>query len=78
MVSITTSFRFSTNLEEDPPCPYSPQRHPHLPKEDSDTTQHIARLKELQNQATGKVKDDIAREITLASYGEVGGEEHCL
>ncbi len=47
-------------------------------KEDSDTTQHIARLKELQNQATGKVKDDIAREITLASYGEVGGEEHCL
>lgn len=41
-------------------------------KEDSDNTLHIARLKELQDQATGKVKDDIAREITLASYGEVG------
>lgn len=41
-------------------------------KEDSDNTRHIARLKELQDQATGKVKDDIAREITLASYGEVG------
>lgn len=41
-------------------------------KEDSDNTHHIARLKELQYQATGKVKDDIAREITLASYGEVG------
>lgn len=41
-------------------------------KEDSDTTSHITRLKELQDQATGKVKDDIAREITLASYGEVG------
>ncbi len=41
-------------------------------KEDSDNTLHIARLKELQDQAPGKVKDDIAREITLASYGEVG------
>lgn len=28
-------------------------------KEDSDTTSHIARLKELQDQAIGKVKDDI-------------------
>lgn len=28
-------------------------------KEDSDNTQHIARLKELQDQATGKVKDAV-------------------
>lgn len=41
-------------------------------KEDSDNSQHIARLTELKEKATGKVKDDIAREITLASYGQVG------
>lgn len=41
-------------------------------KEDSTTAEQIARLKELQEKATGKVKDDIAREINLASYGEIG------
>ena len=41
-------------------------------KEESDTTQYISRLKELQDKATGKVKDDIAREINLANYGEIG------
>ncbi|WP_115028269.1 nuclease-related domain-containing protein [Acetobacterium bakii] len=41
-------------------------------KEVSDTTQYINRLKELQDRATGKVKDDIAREINLANYGEIG------
>lgn len=41
-------------------------------KEESDTTQYINRLKELQDKATGKVKDDIAREINLANYGEIG------
>ena len=51
---------------------FTPNAAPIFLKEDSDTTSHIARLKELQEQATGKVKDDIAREITLASYGEVG------
>lgn len=51
---------------------FTPNMTPIFLKEDSDNTQHIARLKELQDLATGKVKDDIAREITLASYGEVG------
>ncbi|WP_373482277.1 HRDC domain-containing protein [Acetobacterium sp.] len=51
---------------------FTPNAAPIFLKEDSDTTSHIARLKELQEQAIGKVKDDIAREITLASYGEVG------
>ena len=51
---------------------FTPNSTPIFLKEDSDTSRHIARLKELQEQATGKVKDDIAREITLASYGEVG------
>ncbi|HEY5556057.1 HRDC domain-containing protein [Acetobacterium sp.] len=41
-------------------------------KEGSDTTQYLNRLKELQDKATGKVKDDIAREINLANYGEIG------
>lgn len=41
-------------------------------KEDSTTAQQIAELKAFQAKATGKLKDDIARELTLASYGEVG------
>ena len=57
---------------------FTPNATPIFLKEDSDTTRQIARLKELQEQATGKVKDDIAREITLANYGEVGREEYCL
>jgi hypothetical protein len=51
---------------------FTPNATPIFLKEDSDTTRQIARLKELHDKATGKVKDDIAREITLASYGEVG------
>lgn len=51
---------------------FNKQSTPIFLKEDSDTAQHIARLKELQAKATGKVKDDIAREINLATYGEVG------
>ncbi|MBC3802952.1 hypothetical protein GH808_00650 [Acetobacterium fimetarium] len=51
---------------------FTPNTTPIFLKEDSDTTQHIARLKELQEKATGKVKDDIVREITFASYGEAG------
>lgn len=51
---------------------FTPNATPIFLKEDSTTTAQIARLKELQDKATGKVKDDIAREITLASYGEVG------
>lgn len=41
-------------------------------KEESDSTQFICRLKELQDKATGKVKDRIDREIKLASMGEIG------
>lgn len=51
---------------------FTPNTSPIFLKEDSTTSQHIARLKELHDKATGKVKDDIAREITLTSYGEVG------
>lgn len=51
---------------------FNTQSTPIFLKEESTTTQQIARLKELHDKATGKVKDDIAREITLASYGEVG------
>jgi len=51
---------------------FTPKSTPFFLKEDSDTTQHIARLKELQEKATGKVKEAIAREITLATYGEIG------
>ncbi len=41
-------------------------------KEESDTTSHINQLKELKDKASGKVKDDIEREIKLATYGEIG------
>ncbi len=51
---------------------FTPNTTPIFLKEDSDTSRHIARLKELHEQATGKLKDDIARELTLVSYGEVG------
>lgn len=51
---------------------FTPNATPIFLKEDSDTSRQIARLKELHEQATGKLKDEIAREITLASYGEVG------
>lgn len=51
---------------------FNKQSTPIFLKEDSETTQHITRLKELQDKATGKVKDDLAREINLATYGEVG------
>ncbi|WP_303867601.1 NERD domain-containing protein [Acetobacterium wieringae] len=51
---------------------FTPNTTPIFLKEDSDTSQQIARLKELHEQATGKLKDDIARELSLVSYGEVG------
>ncbi|OFV69601.1 HRDC domain-containing protein [Acetobacterium wieringae] len=51
---------------------FTPNTTPIFLKEDSDTSQQIARLKELHAQATGKLKDDIARELSLVSYGEVG------
>ncbi len=51
---------------------FTPNTTPIFLKEDSTTSRQIDRLKELQEIATGKVKDDIAREINLASYGEVG------
>ncbi|AFA48640.1 NERD domain-containing protein [Acetobacterium woodii] len=51
---------------------FNTQSTPIFLKEESTTAEQIARLKELQEKATGKVKDDIAREINLASYGEIG------
>ncbi|PKM62065.1 MAG: hypothetical protein CVU99_01010 [Firmicutes bacterium HGW-Firmicutes-4] len=51
---------------------FNTQATPIFLKEVSTTAEHIARLKELQEKATGKVKDHIAREINLASYGEIG------
>ncbi len=51
---------------------FNTQSTPIFLKEESTTAEHIARLKELQDKATGKVKDDIAREINLVSYGEIG------
>lgn len=41
-------------------------------KEESDATQFIIRLKELQGKAIGSVKDKIDKEIKLASIGEIG------
>ncbi|MBC3798663.1 HRDC domain-containing protein [Acetobacterium tundrae] len=41
-------------------------------KEESDAFQYIVRLKELQAKATGKVKDELDREIKMVSYGELG------
>lgn len=51
---------------------FTPNTTPIFLKEDSDTSRQIARLKELHEQATGKLKDEIARELSLVSYGEVG------
>lgn len=51
---------------------FNTQATPIFLKEESTAAEQIARLKELQEKATGKVKDDIAREINLASYGEIG------
>lgn len=61
-----------SNKEGPAQVPIHPQHHPLFLKEESDISRQIARFKELQEKATGKVKDDIDREITLASYGEVG------
>lgn len=41
-------------------------------KEESDAVEFIAKLKELQEKATGEVKNRIEREIKLASIGEMG------
>jgi hypothetical protein len=41
-------------------------------KEESDTSEYINKLKELQAKASGKTKDSIEREMKLASYGEFG------
>ena len=45
---------------------------PEFLKEDSDASQFICRLKELQGKASGAVKDQIDKEIKLASLGEAG------
>lgn len=41
-------------------------------KEDSDTEEYISRLKELQEKATGNLKEKIDLEIKLATIGQVG------
>jgi hypothetical protein len=51
---------------------FNTQATPIFLKEASTTAAQIERLKELMEKATGKVRDDIAREINLASYGEIG------
>jgi hypothetical protein len=41
-------------------------------KETSSTSQQIEALKELKQKASGKLKDEIEKELTLVSYGEIG------
>ncbi|MGD9474352.1 MAG: HRDC domain-containing protein [Eubacteriaceae bacterium] len=41
-------------------------------KETSTTTEQIETLKRLQEKASGKLKDEIERELSLINYGEIG------
>jgi hypothetical protein len=54
---------------------FNKQATPIFLKEDSQTTRQIAELTALMEQAQGRQKDDIKRELTQAQYGDAG-EKH--